>query len=113
LVQYDLRDKMLELILGYYLEYRPDILQVCKDFDEDPDEVAPEASSVEALKQMIGLNTVFIGHPIEGKRPYIGFEFGCCWDDEHGLGVMTQDDRVLLVGQADEAWPNSYSEPSA
>jgi len=32
----------------------------------------------------------------------IGFGFGCDWDDEHGLGIVTHDGKTLHVGQQDE-----------
>lgn len=34
---------------------------------------------------------------------YVGYEFACAWDEEHGLGAMTHRDRVVAVGQADVA----------
>lgn len=46
---------------------------------------------------------------------YIGFEFGCPWDREHGLGVMTHAGRVVEVGQADTSfnWPREVWEARA
>ena len=35
---------------------------------------------------------------------YIGFEFGCEWDEEHGLGVMMHKDSVVVIGQADTSF---------
>jgi hypothetical protein len=43
-------------------------------------------------------------HDVEsGALPYIGFELGCSWDDEHGLGVLMHGTRVVKIGQADTA----------
>jgi hypothetical protein len=36
--------------------------------------------------------------------PYVGFEFGCTWDDEHGLGVLMHGERVVDVGGAETAF---------
>ena len=35
--------------------------------------------------------------------PYVGYEFGCEWEDEHGLGVLMHGTRVVDVGFADTA----------
>jgi hypothetical protein len=32
--------------------------------------------------------------------PYVGFEFGCRWDEEHGLGVLLHGTRVVEIGDA-------------
>ena len=43
-------------------------------------------------------------HPIQHQGlPYAGFEFGCTWDDEHGLGVLMHGTRVVKIGGADTA----------
>jgi hypothetical protein len=36
--------------------------------------------------------------------PYAGFEFGCTWDDEHGLGVLMHGTRAVDIGGADTAF---------
>jgi hypothetical protein len=38
-----------------------------------------------------------------GDLPYIGYELGCTWDEEHGLGVMMHGTRLVAIGQADAA----------
>ena len=64
----------------------------------------------EQLRELIGLSVVHV--LAEGKDgvPYIGFQFGCTWDGEHGLGVMTHQGQVVAVGTADAAfcppWPD-------
>ena len=35
---------------------------------------------------------------------YVGYEFGCIWDDEHGLGVMTHKTRIIDFGGADSSF---------
>lgn len=32
---------------------------------------------------------------------YVGYEFRCTWDEEHGMGVMTHKNRVVAIGGAD------------
>ena len=36
--------------------------------------------------------------------PCFGYEFGCTWDGEHGLGVLMHGKRVVEVGGADTAF---------
>lgn len=63
----------------------------------------PHVDSVEAFKKLIGLHTVNI-HPLTKNRiPYIGFEFGCEWDEEHGLGAMMHGNQLVKMGGADTA----------
>ena len=35
---------------------------------------------------------------------YVGLEFGCEWDSEHGMGVMLHRDRILELSQADSSF---------
>jgi hypothetical protein len=43
-------------------------------------------------------------HEVEsGRLPYLGFDFGCTWDEEHGLGLMTHGTRIVRVGGSDTA----------
>ncbi len=40
----------------------------------------------------------------EDDCAYIGFEFDCLWDIEHGLGVMTHRDKYIGCNDAEAAW---------
>lgn len=42
---------------------------------------------------------------------YVGFELGCSWDEEHGLGVLTHKDHVVKIGEAETAFEESGLEP--
>ena len=60
------------------------------------------------LRKLIGLAIVHVLDIAKDGHAYIGFELGCAWDQEHGLGVLTHRQRVLIVGQADRSfgvWP--------
>lgn len=71
-------------------------------------EIMPEGvESVDDLQDLIGLHQVHVPATEQDGLAYVGFELGCSWDEEHGLGVMTHGSRVLEVGQADasfQAW---------
>lgn len=72
--------------------------------DEEAAELAPQLHQAEQLRQLIGLSSVHILNFSKGGIAYIGFEFGCTWDAEHGLGVMTRRDRVVEIGGADTSF---------
>ena len=42
------------------------------------------------------------GRFLEGAA-YVGYEFGCAWEEEHGLGLMMHQGRIVAMGGADTA----------
>lgn len=67
------------------------------------DEV-PEITQVSELRPLMGLNSVHVLRVTHEGVAYIGFEFGCTWEDEHGAGVMTHRGRIVAVGHAAESF---------
>jgi|SRR5579871_980880 len=72
--------------------------------DEDAKELMPEIESPHELKRLLGLGNVHVLGVAKAGVAYIGFEFGCAWDDEHGLGVLTHRDRIVSVGDAADSF---------
>ena len=70
------------------------------DFGDDFHDIKTEQD----LKRCIGLYSVNIHQVDHGCVPYIGFEFGCEWEEEHGLGVLMHGTRCVQIGQADVAF---------
>ncbi len=70
-----------------------------------PDDSAslPVLTAPGDLAQVMGLHDVHVLATAKDGFAYIGFEFGCNWDDEHGFGVMTHKDRVIAIGEARRA----------
>jgi hypothetical protein len=64
----------------------------------------PTIKDVAAMKQKIGLDKVYVHCFAKQNLPYIGFEFGCDWEEEHGLGVLMHGTRCVEIGQADCAF---------
>jgi hypothetical protein len=64
----------------------------------------PDVSSAEDFRQLIGLHNVHVHQLLKEGPPYVGYEFGCTWDEEHGLGVLMHGMRVVEVGGADTAF---------
>lgn len=55
------------------------------------------------LKQNCGLYSVYLHQLIHSGLPYIGYELGCTWEEEHGLGVLMHGTRLVAIGDADTA----------
>jgi len=71
------------------------------------DDLVPEINTISDLKKSIGLSIIHIMESDKDGFAYIGYELGCDWDDEHGLGIMMHKDRVIEIGQADTSF-NSW-----
>ncbi|MBE9140043.1 hypothetical protein IQ254_23070 [Nodosilinea sp. LEGE 07088] len=72
-------------------------------FETDDGTEMQNANSIEDLKGLVGLHSVNIHQISRNGIPYIGFELGCDWDGEHGLGVLMHGTRMVEVGGADTA----------
>ena len=73
----------------------------------------PKLKSEEDLAQNVGLYAVNI-HPVAASGlPYLGYEFGCSWDEEHGLGVLMHGTRTVHVGSAEVAFLSWIAEEDA
>jgi len=93
-------DSVLRAILAAYPGLRD-----AYDYDEEEvAELMPDIERAEQLRGLIGLSHVHVLNVAKDGIAYIGFEFGCTWDDEHGLGVMTHRGRVVEVGGADTSF---------
>jgi hypothetical protein len=71
---------------------------------EERETLMPDVSSADDFRQLIGLHNVHVLRVVSKGIPYLGFEFGCVWDPEHGLGVLVHGTRVVEVGGADTAF---------
>jgi hypothetical protein len=96
-----LRDKVVKAIFDLYPTMRESFI----DFlGENLNEQMPVLREPSDLKRLIGLSTVHISDVGKDGVAYVGFEFGCTWEEEHGLGVMTHKDRIVDVGDAETAF---------
>jgi hypothetical protein len=84
------------------VEYYPDEKEAYLDaYDDGEAEELPDVSEPGEFRSLIGLSSVHVLAVAHDGAAYIGFEFGCVWDTEHGDGVMTHRSRVVATGQAD------------
>lgn len=80
-------------------------LQEQYGYDEyDKPEYMPDIDSTAELKDLIDLLRVYILNVEKNNLCYIGFEFACKWDDEHGLGFMTHETKIVEMGDMDSAF---------
>ncbi|NER15092.1 hypothetical protein GWK08_16680 [Leptobacterium flavescens] len=86
------RDSLLNGLLSDY----PNAKEIYEDF-------MPEINSVEDYKNNLGVAFLHIMDSEKEGYAYIGFELGCSWDNEHGVGVMMHKDRVVKIGLAEES----------
>lgn len=87
---------ILERLLAEYPR-----LQRLYDYERpDREALMPDVSSSKDFRQLIGLQNVHVLQLLKDGIPYVGYEFGCTWDEEHGLGVLLHGTRVVEVGDA-------------
>jgi len=96
---------VVEAVLSALLTYYRDL----KKTWEADDEHMPPVSSAADFRKHIGLNQVHVLSDVQDGLAYIGLEFGCTWDDEHGLGIVVHGARVVEIDDAQIAF--SWSPP--
>ncbi|HJZ91144.1 MAG TPA: hypothetical protein VKE40_09745 [Gemmataceae bacterium] len=77
------------------------------------DGTMPEIDRPDELRTLIGVGTVYVLAAVRDGAAYVGFEFGCNWDEEHGFGVLTHRDRVVAVDDAETAWNEALAAEDA
>jgi len=80
-------------------------LQSNYDYDEDEKTIyMPDIVNKEDFKILLKPRGIFILDIVKNDMPYIGFEFLCTWDDEHGCGVMTHNSKIVKIGGAETSF---------
>ncbi|MCR9289728.1 MAG: hypothetical protein NXI23_20325 [Bacteroidetes bacterium] len=90
-----IKETIMNKLLPYYTQLR---------IDWGEEDWMPKVHSKEDFKNMIGLSWIHVLNVEKEGIAYIGFEMGCQWDEEHGLGVMLHKDRVVEIGGADSSF---------
>ncbi|MEW8346749.1 MAG: hypothetical protein AB2687_00430 [Candidatus Thiodiazotropha taylori] len=90
-------------LLSSLLQAYPTLQEDYGYTEQEKAQYMPNVKSQDDFRNLIGLHSVNV-HPLQKDgMPYIGFEFGCTWDPEHGLGVLMHGNRVVEIGGADTA----------
>ncbi|WP_425077861.1 DUF6985 domain-containing protein [Psychroserpens sp. S379A] len=95
------QETIKEIILVALLKKYPEIQNTYDYEPDEKEEIMPDISNINEFKTLIGLSRLHFVNVHKDNVGYVGFEFGCEWDDEHGLGIMTYMDRVIKIGGAD------------
>jgi len=94
------------LLLNAVLEAYPQFRQ--QYFDDYAilanEEDLPTITSPDDLAKVMTLEEISVHQITKDGVPYVGYQFRCGWDDEHGLGVLMHNNRVVKVGGADTAF---------
>jgi hypothetical protein len=70
----------------------------------------PDIKSRQELNQLIRPSKIFIMDIEKDRFPYIGIQFDCKWDMEHGIGIMLYKNRVVDIGGSDTAFMSWIAE---
>lgn len=98
--QEEIRDAILQAIFDTYPKWQQEL-----GYDEDEAaQFMPDLANATHLKSLMGLSWLHILKVHKEGAAYVGFEFGCTWEDEHGLGVLTHKNRIVDLGYADTAF---------
>lgn len=90
-----LASALLTALLGFYPRIRQDYHHL------EGDAALPDAVTEASLRRLIRLRSLTIHAIPHASTPYLGAEFACSWDDEHGLGMLTAGTEILSIGTAD------------
>ena len=63
-----------------------------------------EINDAVQFKELIWLLSIHIMNVENDGIAYVGYEFGCAWDQHHGLGIMTHKNRVCKIGGANTSF---------
>lgn len=58
----------------------------------------PDEDSAEELAYTLSLQTIVVFGTIDDNIRRMGILFGCSWDEEYGVGVMLEDEKIVEVG---------------
>ena len=93
-----------ESILDYLFNSYPELQEQYGYDDDKKSEFMPDVKSKEEFKQLIGISNVHLMNVEKDGLAYVGYEIGCKWDDEHGIGFMTHKSRIIDFGGADTSF---------
>ena len=83
-------DKIRDAILNELIKELPEI----KDIYED---LFPTINNIDDFKKVLGLSILHVMNSDKDGFAYVGYELGCDWDVEHGIGVMMYKEKVIAI----------------
>ena len=88
-------------LLTHLVDEYPTLQQQYGYTGRDKKALMPDVLVETDFRKLIGLHTIHIHQVFRKGVPYAGYEFGCTWDDEHGLGILMNGTRPVKIGGAD------------
>jgi hypothetical protein len=105
---------VLNVVFAEYPRFRAEYIDAYDAEDaQSAAQSAPPLTHPEQLRLVMGLYAVFVLPIAKDGVGYVGFEYGCVWEEEHGLGVMTHKARVVEIGAADTAFNDHIAQRDA
>ena len=101
---FDHQKEVLDSLCQGILKKYPAVMDMYDQEGYDNERGFPQLSTVEEVKGTIGIGNLHIHEDVKDGLSYYGFECGCPWDEEHGLGVLMHGTRVIDIGQASDAF---------
>lgn len=100
----DNQTEIQECILNALMTEYPNLQELYGYELEEKIQYMPDVHITEDFKNLIGIANIHLLNAEKDGVGYVGFEFGCTWDNEHGLGIMTHKNRVVKMGGADTSF---------
>lgn len=97
-------DGVANAVLSSLVHAYPTIKKELQGYDDgELDDLMPPIDSIEDLKPLISLQSINVHQVTKEGVPYLGFEFDCVWEEEHGLGVLMNGLRTVEIGGSETA----------
>lgn len=93
-----IKSAVLSALLPYYESLRP---RYASFLGHEAHKRMPALQTPVELLPLVDLRQVYLHPWTKDGSGYVGFLYGCTWDQEHGLGVMLLRDQVIEIGGAD------------
>lgn len=112
---FDYQKKALEYLIGNQKEIQDKILSglikefpataAIYDYAEIEGRGLPaEVTELEHCKKIIRPSIIHLMNKEKDGYGYVGYQFACVWDMEHGMGVMTHKSRIIEMGEGDSSF---------
>lgn len=92
------------IVINALLNKYPEWYSIFHEYVAESGNEMPKDMNSVLIREHTGIANVHILPVEKESHGYIGFELGCSWDDEHGIGVMLHKDRIIEIGGADAAF---------
>lgn len=83
------------------LDFYPSIMEMYNIEEYDEEYGFPKLTAINDVKEIIGIGIIHVRDDQKAGFAYLGFECGCPWDEEHGLGIIMYKDKVIEIETAD------------